>query len=143
MLGLLIGLTIVSFLVLASGAGLMLTGSGRTTRRQGQEVGREMIAEQMERQDETSLAQASAFRGKAVEVSTEASVGLGDVKRQLSQGQWRQALPALLAIGGLIGLLTFGALAIFVAIDDKLVGGLILAVVLFTVLRMAIAMARA
>jgi hypothetical protein len=48
-----------------------------------------------------------------------------------------------LAIVGLLGLLLFGSLTLFVALDDKLVGGLIAVVGVFTTLRVTIGLIRA
>ena len=45
------------------------------------------------------------------------------------------ALPALLAMGGLFGLIVFGVLALWVKMDDKLIATVIAAVVLFTMAR--------
>ncbi len=143
MITFLIGLSVLSFVALFAGAGGLLLSSRQTSWRHGEEVGTEMIAEQMDRDDEGAVAQRAAFRGKAVAVRTETSVGLGDVKKQIKAGQWRAALPGLLVLAGFIGLLFFGSLALFVAMEDKLVGGLIALVGIFAALRIAIAMARA
>jgi hypothetical protein len=142
MIAALTGLSILSLVVLSAGAGWMLLSSGQTSWRQGEEVGGEMIAEQMDRDNEGSIAQWTAFKGRAVEVRSESSVSLGDVKQQIRLGQWRVALPAIMAIAGLIGLLFFGSLAAFSAIDNKLVGGLIALTGIYAVVRIAIAMVR-
>jgi hypothetical protein len=143
MLWLLVGLSAFSFLLLLIGFVWVLIQSGNTTKRSGQEVGREIMAEQMEEDDETVLIQETAFRGQATSVKTEASLSFGEIKCQAKSGQWSEVLPVLLAIVGLLGLLLFGSLALFVALDDKLVGGLIAAVGVFATLRVVIGLIRA
>ena len=143
MLWLLIGLTALSLLLLLIGFVWMLIQSGNTVRRSGQEVGREIMAEQMEKDDETLLIHETAFRGRATSVRTEASVSFSEIKSQARSGQLREVLPVLLAIVGLLGLLLFGSLVLFVAMDDRLVGGLIAAVGVFATARVVIGLIRA
>lgn len=143
MLWILIGLSALSFLLLLVGFVWVLVQRGDTTHTRGEEVGREIAAERMEEDDETTLAQATAFRGQAVSVRTEATVSFGEIKSQVRSGQWRQALPALLAMGGLLGLILFGSLAILVAMDDKLIGGFVALVGVFATLRVLFALIRA
>ena len=64
--------------------------------------------------------------------------GVGVLWRDQTTGageQWDAALPILLAMGGLFGLVIFGALALWVKMDDKLIATLIAGVVLFTMAR--------
>lgn len=63
-----------------------------------------------------------------------------EMKRGLKRGQWRNTLPILLAIFGFLGLLLFGSLALFVAMEDKLVGSVVAAVAIFAVVRVIIRM---
>ena len=143
MLWVLIGLSALSLLLLLAGFIWVLIRSGSTTNRSGEEVGRQIVAEQMEEDDETPLYQKTAFRGQAASVETEASLSFGDIKSQAKNGQWSEVLPALMAIVGLLGLLFFGSLALLVALDDKLVGGLIAVVGVFATLRVIVGLIRA
>lgn len=63
-----------------------------------------------------------------------------EMKRGLKRGQWRNTLPILLAIFGFLGLLLFGSLALFVAMEDKVVGSVVAAVAIFAVVRVIIRM---
>ena len=143
MLWLLIGLSAFCLLLLLIGFVWMLLRSGQTTYRQGEDVGREMVAGRMEEDDETTILQHTAFKGKAKSRKTEASTSFGDLKGQIKSGRWSQALPVLLVISGLLGLVVFGSLALLVAMEDKLVGGLIALVAIFTSLRVLVSLIRA
>jgi len=143
MLWILVGLSALSLLLLLIGFFWVLIQSGKTTHRSGQEVGREIMAQQMEEDDETTLVQRTAFRGQGASAKTEASVSFVDIKRQASAGQWGEVLPPLMSIAGLLGLILFGSLALFLALDDKLVGGLIAVVGVFATLRVLIGLIRA
>ena len=143
MLWVLIGLSALSLLLLLAGFIWVLIRSGSTTNRSGEEVGRQIVAEQMEEDDETPLYKKTAFHGQAAFVETEASLSFGDIKSQAKDGQWSEVLPALMAIVGLLGLLFFGSLALLVALDDKLVGGLIAVVGVFATLRVIVGLIRA
>jgi hypothetical protein len=138
-------LTGLSLVALVAGTALMLVRQGETRRRSGQEVGAEIMAEGMVDDDEEGavVGQRTAFKGKAITVEREASISLADVKQQIGAGQWRQNLPALLVVGGFAGLLLFGALAVWLAIDNKLVGGLIAIVAVYALVRMVLSFARA
>jgi len=70
-------------------------------------------------------------------------VSLGDIKGMLQDRQWRGALPALLVMGRLFGLVAFGVLALWVKMDDKLIATVIAAVVLFTMARIGWSFLRA
>ena len=143
MIGLLIGISVFCLLLLLTGFIWMLLRSGRTTYRQGEAVGQEMVAGRMEEDDETTLLQHTAFKGKAAVKKTEASTSFGDLKDHIRSGRWSLALPALLTLVGLLGLLVFGSLALWVAMEDKLVGGLIALVAIFTTLRVFAGLIRA
>lgn len=143
MLALFVILFILSILALAAGFVWVLVNKGETSHRTGEDVGAEMMSEQLEDDEEWSPANKTAFRGQAEVVEREASLSFKDIKKQVKSGNWQEALPLLLAVGGFLGLLVFGSLALFLAIDDKLVGGLIAIVAIFTVARILIQMARA
>ena len=85
----------------------------------------------------------SAFAGTGVSMTREAGMSYTEVKQLVRDRQWRAALPALLIIGGMFGLIVFGVLALWVKLDDKLVATLIAAVVLFTMARLGLNIVRA
>jgi cell division protein FtsX len=70
--------------------------------------------------------------GKGIQVSRSAEISYVEIKQLVRDRQWRAALPFLLAMIGLFGLIVFGVLALWVKLDDKLVATLIAGVVLFT-----------
>jgi hypothetical protein len=138
-------LTVLSLAALVAGMAWALATSGETRRRSGPDVGAEIIADRMEDEHDeaTTIAQRTAFKGKAVKVEREASFGLADVKHQVAAGQWREALPVLLALGGLVGFLLFGSLVALLAIESKLIGGAIVIVAAYAVVRIVLALRRA
>ena len=78
------------------------------------------------------LVEKSVFVGTGVQVTRDVDVSFGDIKGMLRERQWRGALPAMLVIVGLFGLVVFGVLALWLKMDDKLIATMIVAVVLFT-----------
>lgn len=147
MLAFFVGLTAISIILLIVGFTWMMISNGQTRRRSGEEVGAEImgqsLAEEMEADGEATVYEKTAFKGKGVMVEREAGIDFADPKAAVRAGDWRTAAPALLGAIGLFGLILFGALALFVAISDKLVGAIILAVVLFTLARIVVNIARA
>jgi hypothetical protein len=143
MIIILIALTILSALILAVGVAWLLAVGGQVERREGQEVGKEIATGLMQGNEDESAFRKTAFKGKAKAVDYGASYSFREVKELLKSGKWREAAPLLLAVGGLLGLISFGSLTLFLAIDDKLVGGLVAAVALFSVLRVLVGMIRA
>ena len=143
MLPLFIILTVLSLVALIIGILWTVLTQGDTRRRTGSDVGAEIIAEQMVEETEGYVATPqTAFKGKATAVEREASFSLAEIRQQIRAGQWRQNLPVLLAIAGFLGLLIFGALTSWVAIDNKLIAGLIVVVAAYAVVRTFLAMAR-
>ena len=122
---------------------LFLVDQGQIQRRSGEQVGADMIADQMDEDWDPSFASATKFKGTASEVSVGATASFIEIKEAAASGNWRKALPAFLILGGLSGMLVFGALAVFYFMDDKLIGGVILAVILFAVVRILIGFIRA
>ena len=132
---LLIALTILSLLVLIVGFIWLLAAHGRTTRRSGRDVGAEIMTGVGDGGDDDEaipLVEKSVFAGAGVQVTRDVDVSFGDIKGMMRDRQWRGALPALLAMAGLFGLIVFGVLALWVKMDDKLIATVIAAVVLFT-----------
>ena len=144
-----LALTILSLIVLIVGFIWLLTAQGRTTRRSGRDVGAEIMTgmgdgiDGVEDDEAIPLVGKSVFAGTGVQVTRDVDVSFRDIKGMLRDRQWRGALPALLAIGGLFGLIVFGVLALWVKMDDKLVATVIAAVVLFTMGRIGWSFLRA
>ncbi|MGB3713176.1 MAG: hypothetical protein WA996_01985 [Candidatus Promineifilaceae bacterium] len=143
MLPILISLTIVSVLSLIIGAAWLLLSGGQSDMRDDAEVGEEIAAELLQDDDDESIYQASAFKGQAKSVETGVSFSFREIKEEVWAGRWNTAAPLLMAVGGFLGLLVFGSLALLVALDDKLVGALIAGIAIFTVLRVIVGMVRA
>ncbi|NOZ71767.1 MAG: hypothetical protein GXP38_07610 [Chloroflexi bacterium] len=123
----------------------MLTSMGQTYKDSGPQVGAEMAAEHMADgpdQEETVM-QTAVFKGKAVKVEREASISFRDIWRLVEARAWRKVIPALLAIGGMLGLFLFGSLALFLGMENKLLGGALVIMALYTVVRTLLSLARA
>ena len=142
MLVLFLALTLFSLLLLVVGFIWVVTTSGETCHDGGEEVGDRIIGEQIG-DDDSSVVQRTAFKGKAISVEHESSFSFTEIKTRLSAGDYSESLPILLASGGLLGLLTFGSLALFAAMENKVVGGMIAFVSIFTVLRIVVKIVRA
>jgi len=145
MLTICVTLTVLSVVATAIGVTWMLKTRGRTWRRSGEDVGREMVADLMDDVDDTpsTHAQWTAFKGKAVATGAEASISYGEIKAMLAAKAWDRALPLLLTIAGVFGLLIFGALALTVGLEEKVIGLLLLAMALYALIRTVIGIARA
>jgi len=117
---------------------------GQVETREGPEVGAEIMSGQMADDDEEgiTLGQWSVARGQGREVRGETSISFSDIKGMVRAGEWGRALPALLVIVGLFGLLLFASLAALVGLEDSLVGLAALAVTLYVIIRTVINIAR-
>ena len=132
-----LALTVLSLIVLIVGFIWLLTSHGQTTRRSGPDVGAEIMTgmgdDVVDDDDEAiPLVEKSVFVGTGAQVTRDVDMSFGDIKGMMRDRQWRGALPALLAMAGLCGLIVFGVLALWVKMDDKLIATVIAAVVLFT-----------
>jgi len=137
-------LAVISLIVLIVGIVLFLRSFGVITKRKGEDVGAEIMAEGMDKDDEgVEVARAGVFKGTGSKVEANASVSFAEIKDAMATGNWRQALPALFVMGGMVGLLFFGALAIFSFMDDKFVGVAILVFVAYALIRLLIGFIRA
>jgi hypothetical protein len=144
MFWLFLALTILSLITLIAGMVWILTTSGQTQRRSGEEVGQEVVADMMRddlTDDEVILG--TSFKGKAVGVKREASFSFADIKAAIKEGQWQAVLPILLALGGMMGLFFFGSLTLWFTIEAKFVAGLIIAAAFYAIIRTVISFARA
>jgi hypothetical protein len=108
----------------------------------GEEVGAKIIGDQIG-DDDLPVVQRTAFKGKAISVEYESSFSYTEIKARLSAGDYSEAFPIILASGGMLGLLTFGSLALFTVMENKVVGGMIAFVAIFTVLRIVVKIVRA
>ncbi len=133
-------LTIISGIALIVGFVWWLTASGTTTRRGGPIAGTRIAGRRATNQGEVraTFLEKPAFAGEGIGVEREAEVSGADLKRMLRQHQWRAALPPLLTIVGMGGLIVFGALALWLRLDNKLVATVIVAVAWFTMARIAV-----
>ncbi len=138
----LIVLTAVSFIAAIGGGIWWVVSTGQMRTRSGPEVGAEVMAgleEEATDGDQVGVFSASkqVFKGTGVKTEGEAEIAFGDLKRQLATGDRRTALPPLIAAIGLLATVLFGSLAFFVGVEDKLIGGIIAALGIFTVIRLA------
>jgi hypothetical protein len=74
----------------------------------GPEAGKEIMIDD----DDEGIVQYSTFKGKAVYVEREASIGLSDIKEAIKTGQWSTILAVLMIVGGLVGLCLCGGLSV-------------------------------
>jgi hypothetical protein len=132
-------LTILGAVVLVAGSAWMLITWGKTTRSSGPEVGAEIMGSLAAGDAETgiTLAEKSAFVGTGAAVSREVEISYAEIKHMLRPENRRAALPVLLAVGGLFAFIVFGAITLWLALDDKLIATLIAVPALFTMGRIA------
>lgn len=141
MLTLFIVLTAVSFIA-ALGSGIWwIVRAGQVSTRSGPDVGAEVMAglgEEEAEGDQIQLFGASGqvFKGTGVKAEGSAEMSFKELKRLLAAGEFGVALPPAMVAIGLVGTLLFGALALFIGLEDKLIGGLLAALGFFMVIRM-------
>lgn len=135
MLPLLIALSLLSGLALGVGYGVALKRFGMQAKDPADSAGWDM-AEGLE-------AQATASSAGAAGTGWEAGFSLSETKRAVREGRWQAVWPILLALGGLLGLMLFGSLALTVGIEDPLVGLIILLAAGYALGRTAWAFAKA
>jgi hypothetical protein len=143
MLPILISLTIISVLSLITGAAWLLVSGRKSERREGTDVGEEITAGLLADEEDEPVFQTEAFKGRAKSVETGVSYNFSEIKEEVRARRWNTAGPLLLAVGGFLGLLLFGSLALLVAIDDKLIGACVAGIAIFAVARVIIGMVRA
>lgn len=85
-----------------------------------------------------AIGQGAAAAGEAAPAG-----GMAGLKRHLRAGDWRTVLPSLLVIGGLLGIMLFGAIALLIGLEQKATGVLMLAVAIFAAVKVAIDYRRA
>jgi hypothetical protein len=145
-------LTVAAGVDLVAGFVWLLASRGQTRRRSGPAVGAEVFGQIAEAEEDfeqepgqvsVPLAERSVFRGTGVKLEREAAMGYDEIKAALRARRWRQALPGLSILSGMTGLLAFGSLTLWVSWEDKLIGGVLVAVVFYALIRIWIGFARA
>jgi hypothetical protein len=139
------GLSIAALVV---GFVAFMATRGQTTTRRGRDAGAAVMGaldQQPPEPGQATLASASreVFVGTGVEVMVEAESSFAEVKLALRERRWRDALPALLIFSGLLGLLLFGALALWAGTGYQLWGLAIVALAVYIAARQLWDLARA
>jgi len=137
----LLALTILCALLLIGGTVWLLVARGQARPRTREEVVSDMLSSGAD--DDSGQPVAQFFRGKTAGVRVEAEMSYTEIKALIGQRRWREAAGPLMAMVGLLGLVLFGSLTIFVRMQDKLVGGLIAAFCVYMVVRIVISIVRA
>jgi len=135
-------ITILFGLAMIGGFSWVLLQHGQVSHRSGEQLGAELMAnDTIGDADGAAGMQHTVFRGKARAIRSEASIGFGEIKDLIAVGDWLAALPFLLAIGGMLGLLLFGAVTILAA-SQGFLGVLLTAVAAYAIIRTLISFAR-
>ena len=142
-----LALAILCLAATIAGFVLLFTNRGQVERRSGEEVGRELVSEFMEDDEDEAVvvAEKTFFKGRAASVEAGTSISLGEIKGMLTSGEWRRAVPLLLALGGFLGLFLFGGLAglaVAESTDGKVIGIAFVGIALYALVRVAIGIAR-
>jgi len=135
---LLVGLAILSGLALILGSAWVMILLRSKNHLRGKV--KEAVADGEQTTEEEVVFQTPAYVESAESEEEWTGLNFVEMKRGLKRGQWRNTAPILLAIFGFLGLLLFGSLALFVAMEDKLVGSVVAAVAMFAVVRVIIRM---
>jgi hypothetical protein len=140
MFPLLLALFVISVVVLAAGAILLLTGRGKVSRQTGREAGAAVMGAIMEDEpepDQVTVAdvEKSVFIGTGARVQVEAEGSFTEVKAALRDRRWGDALPGLLIGLGMAGLLIFGSLALMTQIEERIIGIAIVVVAVYAAAR--------
>ena len=147
MLWVIVALAVVCGVCMIVGFVLMVKHGGRSTRRSGPEVGAELMGAMADDDEDAGLTvpvyEASFFKGKATSVKVEGSVGFDEIKAALAERRWRDAVPGLMAMLGMFGLLLFGSLILVITLTDKWIGVLFLATSIYGIVRASIGFLRA
>lgn len=131
-----LAVTVLCGVLLIAGFIWMVASSGAVSRRSGDRIGAQILSDSTAEEDEGfEIGRTVAFRGKASQVSVQTSYSFSEIKSSMASGQWRQVLPAILTAGGLVGFLLFGAATLFLTLEDKFVGALMLLLVIISITR--------
>jgi len=129
-------LAALCLIAMITGIGVLMYRSGKVTERRGSDVGAEIMNGITEDEDELpgkTVYQKRFFKGTGYHARWEAGFSISDIKQAVAEGDWQQAWPMLATVTGLFGMLLSGAMALFLYMDDKLVGGFLLLTVVYTV----------
>jgi hypothetical protein len=119
-----VALAVASLICLIAGGAMALARYGKTRRRSGPEVGAETMRGQLN-------GGSTFFAGWGMSVERKVDVSVGDLVAARRAGHRREGLPFLLAMAGLEGMLIFGGLALLLAMESKLFGGIVIAMGLY------------
>jgi len=142
MLWFLVSLTTLSALLLLIGFVWILVENVRAVQRRDQDVGKEALTGKQGVDVGYPPEKRDPLGGQAVSTQTRSNISFADVKAQIRIGQWREVLPLLAAITGFLGLMLFGSLAFFVALENKLFGALVALASISATLRVVIGLIR-
>jgi hypothetical protein len=118
------GLSLVAMLV---GAALLLGMRGRWERRSGPEVGAEAAG-----------VGKGFFRGSGLGLHGEVSYSPAQVRDLVVTRKWGELTTVAVAMAGFVGVLIFGSLCLYLLIEERVIGALLVAVVLYALVRQAI-----
>lgn len=135
-------------LAAAIGGGVWLAvRSGGIRRRTGRDVGAEVMAGESAAEDDGTAEAAGTskrwFRGTGVKLEASGETTYSAMKASLRQRRWGEALPPLIAFVGMLFAVLFGALALQVGIEDRLVGWIAVCVALYVDIRQVYDLIRA
>ena len=142
-LALLVGLTILSGLLLIGGSAWTLILLRSKDHFLGDSGGAEPTGEQLGGDEAAKAKLTSTSAVSAGSGGKGTNLDFAAIKRELKKGHWRTTLPLVLAVFGFLGLLLFGSLALFISLDDILIGSFIAAVAVLAVVRVLIRMIQA
>jgi hypothetical protein len=112
-----LALVALSALALVAAWALMLSGFGRPEAPDAR-VAPPRAPAGPARQDEAAVG----------ETATPGTMDMAEFKRLVQAGAWRRVLPSLLLIGGMLGIMFFGAIALLFVLEQKVTGVLMLLV---------------
>ncbi|MBN1221380.1 MAG: hypothetical protein JXM69_20825 [Anaerolineae bacterium] len=118
MLWILLGFVGFSLIIFIIGVIWILVTHGKTYRRSGPEVGKEIMTDIMteDTDEDEGVVLYSTFKGKAAAVEREASIGWDDIKAALKARDWPILLALLMIVGGFLGLCLCGGLSLLLAL---------------------------
>lgn len=122
-----LALTALSALAILAAWTLMLSGFGRS------EVPppgapRSGVREGGRRDDVGGPGAARQDDAASGETEAPGTMGMTEFKRLVQAGDWKRVAPSLLLIGGMLGVMFFGAIALLFALEQKVTGVLMLLV---------------
>lgn len=128
-----LALTALSALALLAAWTLMLAGFGRPeappdASRGGAEPGRDARAGTNPKDRGRTDGAARRDDAASAETTPPGAMDMAEFKRLVQAGDWKRVLPSLLLIGGMLGIMFFGAIALLFVLEQKVTGVLMLLV---------------